>query len=351
MKAMVARRSNPDGRRTLVLRELPLPEPGPGEIRIRVEACGVCRTDLHILEGDLGPGRPELVPGHQIVGTVEATGAGAEGFRIGDRAGVSWLHWTCGVCEYCSTGRENLCEEARFTGWDADGGYAEAMIVPAAYAFPIPEALDAMAAAPLLCAGVIGYRSLKLSGIRPGEALGLFGFGASAHLALQVALRWGCRVYAFTRNEAHRRHALDLGAAWAGSLEEEPPERLHAAVTFAPAGAVAARALSLLRRGGTVAINAVHMDDLPPVPFAHLYHERAIRTVANLTRTDVREFLGMAAEEPFRVSVNPFPLERAEDALDRLKASAFLGAAVLEVRSAGTANGIDGGTGAGPRKP
>jgi propanol-preferring alcohol dehydrogenase len=333
------------------MRELPLPEPGPGEIRIRVDACGVCRTDLHILEGDLGPGREELVPGHQIVGAVEAIGAGAAGFRIGDRAGVSWLHWTCGVCEYCTTGRENLCEKARFTGWDAEGGYAEAMVVPASHAFPIPESMNAMAAAPLLCAGVIGYRSLKLSGIRPGEALGLFGFGASAHLAIQVALRWGCRVHAFTRNGAHRRHALALGAVWAGSLEEEPPERLHAAVTFAPSGAVAARALSLLRRGGAVAINAVHMDDLPPIPFAHLYQERSIRTVANLTRSDVREFLDMAAQEPFKVSMNPFPLERAEDALERLKASAFLGAAVLEIRRAGTAKGIDGGADVAPVEP
>jgi propanol-preferring alcohol dehydrogenase len=345
MKAMVAGVPGPEGRRPLVMRELPLPEPGPGAIRIRVEACGVCRTDLHILEGDLGPGRADLVPGHQIVGTVEAIGAGAEGFRIGERAGVSWLYWTCGVCGYCTTGRENLCEKARFTGWDADGGYAEAMIVPASHAFPVPEAMDAIAAAPLLCAGVIGYRSLKLSGIRPGEALGLFGFGASAHLAIQTALRWGCRVHVFTRDEDHRRHALALGARWAGPLEETPPEALHAAVTFAPSGAVAAQALSRLRRGGTVAINAVHMDDLPPIPFAHLYHERSIRTVANLTRSDVREFLEMAVREPFQVSVNPFPLEKAGQALERLKASAFLGAAVLEIGTGGTAGGTVGGAG------
>lgn len=330
MRAMIF--TSPTASAPLTATDLPLPQPGPGELRIRVLACGVCRTDLHIVEGDLKPGKPDLVPGHQVVGKVEALGTGVEGHRIGEPVGVSWLNWTCGVCVYCVEGMENLCEKARFTGLHANGGYAEAMIVPASHAFPIPESMESLATAPLLCAGAIGYRSLKVCGIRPGGALGLFGFGASAHLAIQVALRWNCRVYAFTREEDHRRHALDLGARWAGPIEENPPEPLHAAITFAPSGRVAALALSRLRRGGTLAINAVHMDDLPPIRYANLYHERGIRSVANLARSDVREFLDLAARHPFRVSVNAFPLERSNQALALLKASAFLGSAVLDLR-------------------
>ncbi|MDB5102496.1 MAG: alcohol dehydrogenase [Fibrobacteres bacterium] len=295
-------------------------------------ACGVCRTDLHIVEGDLPPAKASLIPGHQVVGEVDALGQGAEGFRIGETAGVTWLHSTDGRCGYCRDGLENLCENARFTGLHADGGYAESMIVRAAFAFRLPERLPPMEAAPLLCAGVIGYRSLKVSGIKPGQALGLFGFGASAHLALQVALGWDCRVYAFTREESHRRQALAMGAAWAGGIDEEPPEPLHAAVTFAPSGRVAVAALSRLRRGGTVAINAVHMDPLPMVPYPLLYHERGLRSVANLTRRDVIEFLDLAARGTIRAQVNPFPLAGANGALAALKASAFPGAAVLRVQ-------------------
>lgn len=317
----------------LAARDRPIPRPGPGMLLLRTLACGVCRTDLHIVEGDLKPGKPDLVPGHQVVGRVEALGAGAEGFRLGEMAGVSWLFWTCGACGFCLAGMENLCEQARFTGLHADGGYAEYMIVPATHAFSLPETMDPLAAAPLLCAGVIGYRSLKVSGVRPGDALGLFGFGASAHLAIQVALRWDCRVYVFTREEEHRRHALDLGARWAGPIEEMSPELLHAAITFAPSGRVVSQALTRLRRGGTLAINAVHMDDIPPIPFANLYYERGIRSVANLTRADVREFLGLAVREPFRVSVNAFPLEGANHALAQLRTSAFLGSAVLDLSS------------------
>jgi propanol-preferring alcohol dehydrogenase len=330
MRAMILK-SDADGRTRLVAAELPTPRPGPGAIRLRVLACGVCRTDLHILEGDLPAGKPDLVPGHQVVGEVDAVGGGVAGFRPGDRAAVSWLYHTCGACGFCAEGAENLCEQARFTGLQADGGYAEAMIVPASHAFPLPVALDPVEAAPLLCAGVIGYRSLKISGIRPGQALGLFGFGASAHLAIQVAVRRGCRAYAFTREPDHRAHALSLGAAWAGALDDIPPEPLHAAVTFAPSGQVVAQALRRLRRGGTVAVNAVHMDDLPSIPFAELYHERGIRSVANLTRDDVREFLALAAHEPFRVTVNRYPLEGAADALALLRESGFLGSAVLDL--------------------
>lgn len=332
MRAMVLATgpTGPESSR-LECRDVPLPVPGPGAIRIRVQACAVCRTDLHILAGELPAGKPDLIPGHQVVGTVDALGSGVTGFRVGDRVGVSWLYHTCGRCGYCESGCENLCETARFTGLHADGGYAEAMVVPASHAFAIPPSLDPLQAAPLLCAGVIGYRSLKVSGIRPGQALGLFGFGASAHLAIQVALRWGCRVYAFTREADHRAHALRLGARWAGGIEDSPPEPLHAAVTFAPSGRVAAHALGRLRRGGTVAINAVHMDDLPPIPYAALYQERGLRSVANLTRDDVREFLAMAAREPFEVTMNPYPLEAAGAALERLRNSGLLGSAVLDL--------------------
>jgi alcohol dehydrogenase, propanol-preferring len=333
MKAMVLSAPALPGSPFLTERDLPVPEPGPGEIRIRIHACGVCRTDLHIVEGELAAGKRDLVPGHQVVGRVEALGSGAEGHRVGGTVGVAWLYRTCGACEFCRGGQENLCPDARFTGLHADGGYAEAMVVPAANAFPLPAGLDPLSAAPLLCAGVIGYRSLKVSGIRPGQALGLFGFGASAHLAIQVALRWDCRVYAFTREEDHRRHALTLGARWAGNIEDDPPEPLHAAITFAPSGRVAAQALARLRRGGTLAINAVHMDDLPPIPFARLYHERGIRSVANLTREDVREFLDLATQEPFQVTRKVFRLGEANLALEQLKASGFLGSAVLDLRA------------------
>jgi len=330
MRAMILSAGTQGNR--LTPREILVPEPGVGLIRLRVQACGVCRTDLHILDGDLKAGKTDLIPGHQVVGRIDALGPGVKDFRIGETVGVTWLNHTCGACGYCSEGAENLCEQAAFTGLGADGGYAEAMVAPAAFAFPIPASLDPMQAAPLLCAGVIGYRSLKVCGIRPGGILGLFGFGASAHLAIQVALRWGCRVYAFSREADHRAHALALGAEWSGPIEAPPPEPLHAAITFAPSGQVVAQALRRLRRGGTVAINAVHMDDLPPIPFAELYHERGLRSVANLTRADVREFLDLAAKQPFRVTVNPYPLEEAGLALDRLRDSAFLGSAVLDLR-------------------
>lgn len=331
MRTMAVESFGPVETDPLVLRDAPLPEPGAGEIRLRIQACGVCRTDLHVVEGELEPKRAGVVPGHQVIGRVDALGPGATEFRVGDRAGACWLWRTCGTCGYCLSGRENLCEQARFTGLHRDGGYADAMILPASHAIPLPESLDPMRAAPLLCAGVIGYRSLKACGVGPGETLGLFGFGASAHLTLQAAQRRDCPVYVFTRDEEHRKQALGLGARWAGTLEETPPVLLHAAITFAPSGGVVARALSRLRRGGSVAINAVHMDDIPPIPYAALYHERVLRSVANLTRADVREFLDLEVQEPFRVAVNVFPLEDANLALRKVKTSAFQGSAVLAV--------------------
>lgn len=333
MKAMILGVCGTPQSRPLRLMDVPAPEPGAGEIRLRVAACGVCRTDLHIAEGELVPADSKgmLIPGHQVAGVVDRIGTGAEGFRLGDPAGATWLHSVCGRCEFCASGRENLCEAARFTGLDADGGYAEYMVVPASHAFPLPHGLSPSQAAPLLCAGVIGYRSLKISGIRTGQRLGLFGFGSSAHLTLQAALMWNCRVHVFTRDPGHRRLALSMGAAWAGTPGERPPEPLHAAVTFAPSGAVVAAALAALGRGGVVAVNAVHMDPLPPLPYPLLYHERCIKSVANLTRADVREFLALAAAGSIRARVNAFRLGDANAALERLKNSSIAGAAVLRI--------------------
>lgn len=313
----------------LQLEEIAAPEPGPGEVRLRVSACGVCRTDLHIVEGELAEHRSPLVPGHQTVGVVDALGDGVDPSLLGRRVGVAWLHQACGTCEYCRRGLENLCPNARFSGYDADGGYAEAAIAPAAFVYPLPAGLGDVAAAPLLCAGIIGYRSLRLAGVAPGDTLGLFGFGASAHLALQVARHWGCRVYAFSRGIAHRDLALRLGADWAGTGEEAPPRPLDGAVTFAPAGAVVVQALRWLRPGGTVAVNAVHMDGLPAMDYGLLYGERTVRSVTNATRRDGTEFLQLATEIPIHAETETHPLAEANTALLRLKRGQVRGAAVL----------------------
>jgi propanol-preferring alcohol dehydrogenase len=307
----------------------PNPQPGPGEILLRVSACGVCRTDLQLTEGDIAAHRLPIIPGHQAVGTIVAMGAGVAGWSAGDRAGVAWLASTCGECWHCLRGRENLCETARFTGWDQDGGYAELVVARADFAFPLPENFEDLAAAPLLCGGVIGYRSLKVSGIAPGGRLGLYGFGASASLALQVARHWGCDVFVATRSVREQQRARELGAAWAGGYDERPPEPLDAAITFAPAGEVVVRALEAVDRGGTVAINAIHLDRVPEFSYDLLWLERSIRSVANFTRTEAREFLGLAASIPIRTSVESFPLEEANIALQRLADGQISGAAVL----------------------
>lgn len=323
------RRPAPAAEGPLELVELPVPQPGPGEILLRVSACGVCRTDLQLAEGDIAAHRLPIVPGHQAVGTIVAIGAGVEGWNAGDRAGVAWLASTCGACRHCLGGRENLCEAARFTGWDQDGGYAEQMVARADFAFPLPDNFDDLAAAPLLCGGVIGYRSLKVSGIAPGGRLGLYGFGASASLALQVACHWGCEVFVATRSAREQARARELGAAWAGGYDERPPAPLDAAITFAPAGEVVVRALEAVDRGGTVAINAIHLDRVPEFSYDLLWLERSIRSVANFTRTDAREFLGLAASIPIRTSVEPFGLDEANLALERLANGQISGAAVL----------------------
>jgi propanol-preferring alcohol dehydrogenase len=301
-----------------------------------VLACGVCRTDVHVAEGDLPLRAGPVVPGHQVVGVVEAHGQGVDLPRIGDRVGVTWLASTCGRCAACLAGRENLCAEARFTGWDRDGGFAERAVARADFCVALPAALSPLEAAPLLCAGVIGYRALRLSGVTRGERLGLVGFGASAHLALQAARARGCEVFVFTRGERHRKDALALGAAWAGPLGDGPaggPAECDAVVTFAPSGDVVPAALAHVRPGGTVAINAVHLSDIPSFPYERLFGERVLRSVSNLTRADAREFLELAASAPVRAHPVAYPFDRANDALRDVAESRLEGQAVLEIAS------------------
>jgi propanol-preferring alcohol dehydrogenase len=305
-------------------------EPGAGEVAIAVEACGVCRTDLHILEGEVAARLP-VVLGHQAAGRVVAVGPGVPSLRSGDSVGVGWVASTCGTCRFCASERENLCERATFTGRDRDGGYAERLVAPAGWVFRLPASLPAVEAAPLLCAGIIGYRSLRLSGIQPGGRLGLFGFGASAHLAIQVALHWGCEIYAFSREAHHRDLALGMGAVWAGTATEDPGRALDAAVTFAPAGELVLAALQRLDRRGTLAINAIHMSAIPSFPFGLLAGERCVRSVTNYTRRDAGEFLELASRIPIRAEVERYPLAEAGEALLRVKRGAVRGAAVLEI--------------------
>lgn len=332
MRAMRLAAPAPLERRPLVSVDVAPPRPGRGELVLEVTACAVCRTDLQICEGDIEPRHLPLIPGHQIVGRVHEVGDGTSGWREGERAGVGWLASTCGECRHCRSGRENLCESARFTGWDRDGGYAGYVAVRADFALRLPDAFDDVEAAPLLCGGVIGYRALKASGIRPGERLGLFGFGASASLAIQIARSWGCRVFVCTRSSGDRERARAMGAEWAGGYEEAPPEALDGAVTFAPAGSVVIAALGTLDRGATVAINAIHLDQVPAFSYDDLWWERSIRSVANSTRDDARELLDLAARIPIRTSPSIYPLSEANRALEDLRDGAVAGAAVLDLR-------------------
>jgi len=338
MRAVVLERPGPPGVRRLVHVERPDPEPAAGEIRLRVAACGVCRTDLQLAAGDLAAKRLPIVPGHQAVGVVDALGAGVSGWTLGERAGVAWLAGACGDCDACRSGRENLCEAARFTGWDRDGGFATRLTVRADFALRLPPGFDDLAAAPLLCGGVIGYRALRVAGVGPdarGLRLGLYGFGASALCAIQVARHFGCEVYVATRSQAERARAESLGAVWTGGYDDTPPARLDAAVTFAPAGDVVVRALAALARGGTVAINAIHLDRMPAFPYGLLWWERSLRSVANFTRRDAREFLALAAEIPVRTATERHSLADAGRALERLESGAVRGAAVLEMGQGG----------------
>jgi alcohol dehydrogenase, propanol-preferring len=307
-------------------------DPAPGMVRVRVTACGVCRTDLQLCEGDLAPRRLPIVPGHQVVGRVDAIGPGVTSWSLGDRAGVGWLASACGQCDKCRSERENLCERATFTGWDVDGGYASHVLARADFALRLPEGFEDLSAAPLLCGGVIGYRSLKRSGIQPGGRLGLYGFGASALITIQVARHWGCRVFVATRSAREQARARQLGAVWAGGYDDPPPEPLDAAITFAPSGDVVRAALRALDRGGTVAINAIHLDRIPELPYAELWWERRIASVANYTRRDANELLQLAAQIPIRTSFDDFPLTDANNALQRLARGEVNGAAVLVAR-------------------
>lgn len=313
----------------LILRDLPDPEPGPGEVRLRVEACGVCRTDLHILDGELPHPKLPLIPGHEIVGRIDALGAGVKSLTLGQRAGVPWLGRTCGTCPHCRAHRENLCAAPEFTGYDRNGGYGELCVADAGYVFPLPEDADPVQLAPLLCAGLIGYRTLTLAG--SADHIGLYGFGAAAHILCQLCVWQGKKVYAFTRpgDQSAQAFARRLGAVWAGSSEDRPPEPLDAALIFAPVGALVPKALKVVRRGGSVVSGGIHMSDIPAFPYADLWHERVIRSVANLTRADGEEFLPLAIEAGIKTETTTYPLEQANLALEDLRSGRFTGAAVL----------------------
>jgi propanol-preferring alcohol dehydrogenase len=332
MRAMVLSSPAPIDAAPLRLTQLPVPEPTDNEIRVRVEACGVCRTDLHVSEGELPPQVERIVPGHQVVGIVDGCGPAAGRFRAGDRVGIAWLRSTCGTCRYCRRGQENLCPGARFTGYHADGGYAEYALVREDFAYPIPAGLGAAEATPLLCAGIIGFRAVRRAEVTPGCRLGLYGFGSSAHIAIQVARHWGCTVYVMTRDERHQELARALGAAWAGGATEMPPEKLDSAIVFAPAGEIVLPALEALDYGGTLALAGIYMTDIPTLTYErHLFHEKNLRSVTANTRADGEELLRIAAEIPIRPQTTAFPLEDANRALQQLKHDAIQGSGVLVV--------------------
>jgi len=332
MRAMVLERPAPIADAPLMMRDLPRPTPEAGEVRVRVEACGICRTDLHVVEGELPPQRDRVVPGHQVVGIVDACGTGVRRFREGDRVGIAWLRSTCGTCRYCRGGNENLCPAARFTGYHADGGYAEWAVVRDDFAYAVPAALSAAEATPLLCAGIIGYRALRRAAVRPGCRLGLYGFGSSAHIAIQVARHWNCTVYVMTRDARHQALARALGAAWAGGAAERPPDTLDSAILFAPVGDLVVPALEALDQGGTLALAGIYLTDVPPLNYErHLFHEKTLCSVTANTRADGEALLRVAAEIPIRPQTTAFPLEDANRALQQLKHDAIQGSGVLLV--------------------
>jgi propanol-preferring alcohol dehydrogenase len=347
MKAMILKSAMPIEREPLGLVELPVPEPGPGEILLRVTMCGLCHTDLHTVEGDLPLPVLPIIPGHQIVGIVERVGpivgsprageragAGIPSPRVGERVGAAWLYSSCGTCSFCKRGLENLCENARFTGYHRNGGYAEYALLPADFVYALPEGFSDRDAAPLLCAGIVGYRALNMSRVKPGDTLGLYGFGASAHVAIQVAVHWGCTVLVFTRSENHRRHAKKLGAFWAGTSKDRPPVRPMSSIVFAPAGEIVLDALDGVERGGTVALAGVTMTNIPEMNYEkHLYYEKVLRSVTASTREDGRELIRLAAEIPIHTDTVIFPLEAANRALRLIKESKISGAGVLEIAS------------------
>lgn len=334
MKAWILNRPAPISELPLVRAEVPVPAPSEDELVLRVAACGICRTDLHVVEGELPVRRSPLIPGHQIVGRVAALGARVEGFSIEDRVGVAWLNRTCGVCEFCVAGRENLCDQAMFTGWTVDGGYAEYAVAPAAFAYRLPDNFDDIQAAPLLCAGIIGYRCLRLTGLSgdewKGVRLGLYGFGAAGHVCIQLARARGAEVYVCTRDrERHQVLARELGATWVGDASDDPPVKLHASIIFAPAGDLVPVALKAIRKGGTVVLGGIHMSPIPAMDYSLIYEERVVRSVANNTRGDGREFLLEAASIPVRTHTQTFSFVQANEALMALKNDSIRGAGVL----------------------
>ncbi len=331
MKACILRSPAPIESNPLQFVEYQNPEPQGNQALVRILACGVCRTDLHVIEGELPPRTSPIIPGHQIVGVVESTGPAVSQLRVGSRVGIPWLHQTDGICEYCRAGKENLCDNATFTGYTVDGGYAEYTLAPEGFVYPIPDGFPDLQAAPLLCAGIIGFRALRLSGIQPGERLGFYGFGAAASVAIQVARYWGVEVYACTRDERHQKLALEMGAVWAGGTVAEPPAKLDSGIIFAPAGQIVPSALKALKKGGTLALAGIHMTPIPSLDYSLLYHERIIRSVANNTRRDGEDFLRIAAAIPIRTEIEVFPLREANRALNSLKNDAIRGAAVLQV--------------------
>jgi propanol-preferring alcohol dehydrogenase len=334
MKAMVLDQSADAGAAPLRLRDLPVPEPGRGQVRVKIRVCGVCRTDLHIVEGDLPPAKRPVVPGHETVGIVDRVGTGVGSVKEGDRVGIAWLQGTCARCQFCLGGRENLCEQPTFSGYHVDGGYAEYALVSEAFVYPIPPVFSDEEAAPLLCAGIIGYRALRLSGVRPGQRLGMYGFGASAHVTIQVARHWGCSVYVCSLREEHRALAGELGAAWVGGATDRPPEKLHGAIVFAPAGEIVIPALRALERGGTVALAGIHMTDIPAIDYDRdLFGERTIRSVTANTKQDGLDLLREAAAIPIRTHTQRFKLDEANQALQQLKAGTIKGAAVLAIET------------------
>ena len=331
MKACVLDQPGPVESSPLLLRELPVPQPGEREVLVRVHSCGICRTDLHVVEGELAPKKAHIIPGHQIVGAVERAGANATRYRVGTRVGVPWLHKTDGTCTYCRSGRENLCDHPEFTGYTVDGGYAEYAVAPEDFVYPIPDGFADLQAAPLLCAGIIGFRCLRVSGIGEGGKLGIYGFGAAGHVCLQVARHWGCKIFVCTREEKHRRLALELGAIWAGAGADDPPEKLDASIIFAPAGELVPPALAALSKGGTLVLGGIHMSPIPSFPYPMIYGERSIRSVANNTREDGHDFMKLAAEIPIHTEVQIFPLDEANHALQALKHDGIRGGGVLKV--------------------
>lgn len=336
MKAWCLFQPKPVHERPLKTVDAPMPAAGKDELLLRVAACGICRTDLHVVEGELPMQRSPLIPGHQIVGRVEALGENVKDFSVGERVGVAWLNRTCGECEFCRTNRENLCERALFTGWSVDGGYAEYVVAPASFTYRIPESFADTQAAPLLCAGIIGYRCLRLTGLEQdrwkGAHLGLYGFGAAGHIAIQLARSRGAEVYVCTRDrERHQKLAQELGASWVGNAAEEPPVKLDASIIFAPAGELVPVALKAMAKGGTLVLGGIHMSSIPSFDYTLIYGERTVRSVANNTRADGREFLLEAARIPLRTHVRTFSFEQANDALLALKSDAIAGAGVLRM--------------------